>query len=103
MLSIGDVLADALELVNAAVPAADGVIRPLLPADRSVRPKHLVLSDFDSGVIEQRHHMSLLHLTRALRNELQKAAADQLLARASEIPAVGFIDEGQSRIGCVAA
>ena len=102
-LEVGDVASDTLELDHRSPGIADRVIGPLLPAEAAIRPHHLKLVSI--AVVVLPDGLDVLEGGGALRlrDEPDEGAADQLLAAAAEIPAVGVIDEGQGGIRQVAA
>ena len=95
-LSIGDVAADALKLDEAAVLVNDGMVDPVMPADRSIGHDDRMLQRVaPAGRSSDAFEYAL---TRRRGNQFDGLSADQFVPRLSPEATIRVVDEGQRRI-----
>src|SRR4030095_10557040 len=101
--TVGASPTDRLELDDSSVAAVNGIVDPLMPADRAVGSDEFVLVDSDPRILDQRLDVPARHLSSTLRDEVEERAVDQLLPLPAEVAAVCLVDERQRGIRQVAA
>ena len=96
-LPIGDVAADTLELDAAVLLVEDRVVDPVMPADRAIGQRHLVLMGIHAAADVRN---ALEHGRPGVRrNKIDELRSEQLLAALVEEATVRVVDERQRRIG----
>ena len=99
LAALGHVPSHRLELHAVAVRVGNQLVDPLVPAQLAVGCDGGVLVRDDARIRAQRLDVRAGSLALLGRDQIEEAAAQQLVRRLAEMPGVGVVDEGQGGVG----